>query len=117
MKKKVIAIAAIILAVISIIAIIAGVVAANKNGKKDTLYVTENFDDTATYEMPKSMAFTAKSLAVAQANGQAVNVKIKATVIPDDASNKTVDFSVEWGYATVHKDEAVTDFITFTQDY
>ena len=67
--------------------------------------------------MPKSMAFTAKSLAAANEKGQAVNVKIKATVIPDDASNKAVDFSVEWGYATVHKDEAVADFVTVTQEY
>ena len=63
------------------------------------------------------MMFSAKALAIAQANGQTVDVKIKATVIHDDASNKAVDFSVEWGYATVHKDEAVTDFITVTQDY
>lgn len=116
-KKKIVVIAAIILAVISIIAIIAGVVVANKKGGKDTLYVTENFDETEIYEMPKSMAFTAKSLAAANEKGQAVNVKIKATVIPDDASNKAVDFSVEWGYATVHKDEAVTDFVTVTQEY
>ena len=116
-KKKIIVITAVILAVISIIAIIAGVVIANKKDKKDTLYITENFDDAATYEMPEVMTFSAKALAVAQANGQAVNVKIKATVIPDDASNKAVDFSVEWGYATVHKDEAVTDFVTVTQEY
>ena len=116
-KKKIVVIAAIILAVISIIAIIAGVVVANKKDRKDTLYVTENFDETEIYEMPKSMAFTAKSLAAANEKGQAVNVKIKATVIPDDASNKAVDFSVEWGYATVHKDEAVTDFVTVTQEY
>lgn len=116
-KKKIVVIEAIILAVISIIAIIAGVVVANKKGGKDTMYVTENFNENVTYEMPKSMAFTAKSLAAANEKGQAVNVKIKATVIPDDASNKAVDFSVEWGYATVHKDEAVTDFVTVTQEY
>ena len=117
MKKKIIVIAAVILAVFSIIAIIAGVVISNKKDRKDTLYITENFDETEIYEMPKSMAFTAKSLAEANEKGQAVNVKIKATVIPDDASNKAVDFSVEWGYATLHKDEAVTDFVTVTQEY
>ncbi len=117
MKKKIIVIAAVILAVFSIIAIIAGVVISNKKDRKDTLYITENFDETEIYEMPKSMAFTAKSLAAANEKGQAVNVKIKATVIPDDASNKAVDFSVEWGYATLHKDEAVTDFVTVTQEY
>lgn len=116
-KKKIVVIAAIILAVISIIAIIAGVVVANKKGRKDTLYVTENFDETEIYEMPKSMAFTAKSLAAANEKGQAVNVKIKATVIPDDASNKAVDFLVEWGYTTLHKDESVTDFVTVKQEY
>ena len=119
MSKKKIFITAItvILSAICVMAIVASVVIANKEGKKDTLYVTENFDDTVTYEMPKSMAFTAKSLATANEKGQAVNVKIKAMVIPDDASNKAVDFSVEWGYATVHKDESVTDFVTVTQEY
>ena len=119
MSKKKIFITAItvILSAICVMAIVASVVVANKKGRKDTMYVTENFNDTVTYEMPKSMAFTAKSLAAANEKGQAVNVKIKATVIPDDASNKAVDFSVEWGYATVHKDEAVTDFVTVTQEY
>lgn len=119
MSKKKIFITAItvILSAICVMAIVASVVIANKKDKKDTLYIAEDFNENATYEMPKSMAFTAKSLAVANEKGQAVNVKIKATVIPDDASNKAVDFSVEWGYATVHKDEAVTDFVTVTQDY
>ena len=119
MSKKKIFITAItvILSAICVMAIVAGVVVANKKDRKDTLYVIENFDETEIYEMPKSMAFTAKSLATANEKGQAVNVKIKATVIPDDASNKAVDFSVEWGYATVHKDETVTDFVTVTQEY
>lgn len=75
-----------------------------------------NYSESKVIDMPEVMTFSAKALAIARANGQTVDVKIKATVIPDDASNKAVDFSVEWGYATVHKDEAVTDFVTVTQE-
>ena len=94
-KKRIfITTVAIILALLSVVTVVIVAVNTSKNNK-DTLYITENFEDTTTYEMPEVMTFSVKALAVAQANGQTVDVKIKATVIPDDASNKAVDFSVE----------------------
>lgn len=68
------------------------------------------------YEMPQKMSFTAQSLAVAQATGQTIDVRIFATVMPSDAVNKEVDYSIDWGYAPTHGTEPVTDYVTVTQD-
>ena len=113
-KRKAIKLTAIVLVVLTIFA---AIFAAIYFGKQDapvadkTLNVeTENgFDNTKTYAMPKTMAFTAKSLAAAQANGQTVDVKIKASVSPWDAANQAVDYSIAWGVAPTHGKEAVTD--------
>lgn len=120
-KRKAIKLTAIVLVVLTIFA---AIFAAIYFGKQDapvadkTLNVeTENgFDNTKTYAMPKTMAFTAKSLAAAQANGQTVDVKIKASVSPWDAANQAVDYSIAWGVAPTHGKEAVTDYVTVTQD-
>jgi len=85
--------------------------------KQSPVAIDENeFDSTKTYAMPETMSFTAKSLAAAQANGQTVNVKITATITPDDAANQAVDYSIAWGIAPTHGKEAVTDYVTVTQD-
>lgn len=120
-KRKAIKLTAILLVVLTIFAAIFAAIYFVKQDSHiadNTLNVeTENgFDNTKTYAMPKTMAFTAKSLAAAQANGQTVDVKIKASVSPWDAANQAVDYSIAWGVAPTHGKEAVTDYVTVTQD-
>ena len=120
-KSKAIKLTAIVLAVLTIFAAIftaiyfvrqdAPIADNTLNGENEN-----GFDNTKTYAMPKTMAFTAKSLAAAQANGQTVDVKIKASVSPWDAANQAVDYSIAWGVAPTHGKETVTDYVTVTQD-
>ena len=70
------------------------------------------YSENKVYDMPKAMAFTAQTLAAAQANGQTVDVAIKANITPWDAANQLVDFSVAWGTAPTHGKESVTDYVT-----
>lgn len=69
-----------------------------------------------TYAMPKAMAFSSERLVAAIAAGTSVDVKISVTVLPVDAANKTVDFSVDWGVAPSNGMNAVTDYVTVTAD-
>lgn len=73
-KRKAIKLTAIVLAVLTIFAAIFAAiyfVRQDSPAADNTLNVeTENgFDNTKTYAMPETMAFTAKSLAAAQSNG------------------------------------------------
>lgn len=122
-KQKVLKITAILLAVITIvIACVIGICYSVNVKKQDNLpqaEVTEpefEYSENKVYNMPKAMAFTAKTLAAAQANGQTVDVKIQASVTPWDAANQQVDYSITWGAAPTHGKEAVTDYVTVTQD-
>ena len=118
-KSKAIKLTAIVFAVLTIFAAIFTAIYFVRQDAPiadNTLNVeNENgFDNTKTYAMPKTMAFTAKSLAAAQANGQTVDVKIKASVSPWDAANQAVDYSIAWGVAPTHGKETVTDYVTVT---
>lgn len=98
----------------------------NKDEKKDDVQESEKaevVDDEGNklekgvvYEMPKAMAFSAESLAVAAAAGQSVDVKVSVTVTPYDAADQTVDFSVAWGAAPTNGSKTVTDYLTVTPD-
>ena len=95
--------------------ILAGILFGTVYKKKPAEIKAETVKENQTYEMPKAMTFTAKNLAAAQANGQTVDVKIKAKISPSDAENQTVDYSVAWGVAPIHGKESVTDFVIVTQ--
>lgn len=85
---------------------------------------TENvvLDNTITsteekvYTMPKLLSFRASTLAAAVRSGGTVDVKVKASVSPYNATHPEVDFSVEWGNAPTHGSNPVTDYVTVTQD-
>ena len=96
--------------------ILAGILFGTVYKKKPAEIKAETVKENQTYEMPKAMTFTAKNLAAAQANGQTVDVKIKAKISPSDAENQTVDYSVAWGVAPIHGKESVTDYVIVTQD-
>lgn len=122
-KQKVLKITAILLAVITIVtACVIGFCYSVNVKKQDNLpqaEITEpdfKYSEPKVYNMPKAMAFTAKTLAAAQANGQTVDVKIQASVTPWDAANQQVDYSIAWGAAPTHGKEAVTDYVTVMQD-
>lgn len=66
------------------------------------------------YEMPKTIAFTAKALAASSQRSAAV--KIEAYVYPESAVNKKVDYSVAWGNAPSHGKEQVSNYLTVTPD-
>lgn len=103
-----------ILALLAVI--LAGILFGTVYKKKPAEIKEETVKENQTYEMPKAMMFTAKYLAAAQANGQTVDVKIKAKISPSDAENQTVDYSVAWGIAPIHGKEFVTDYVIVTQD-
>ena len=122
-KSKAIKLTAIVLAVLTIFAAIFTAIYFVRQDAPiadNTLNVeNENgFDNTKTYAMPKTMAFTAKSLAAAQANGQTVDVKIKASVSPWDAANQAVDYFIDFVNADSEwaSGKTVTDYVTVTQD-
>lgn len=99
----------------------ASIILAANNGKDNPSGKDESTEETIAdatddeiYPMPRAMSFTANTLAAALAEGQTVDVKIKAIVSPYDAANQFVDYSVAWGSAPEHGDEPVTDYVTVT---
>lgn len=80
-------------------------------------YVAEDGDGNKmetgkVHMMPSKMSFSAAALAAA--GGQGVTISIQATVLPVEAQNKLVDWSVEWGSASTFGENPVTDFVTVT---
>lgn len=75
----------------------------------------ENGNDLADgqiHAMPQAMVFRSSTLA----SGANAAVTLKATVKPDTAENKAVDWAVEWfdSSAAWAKDKTVTDYVTAT---
>ncbi len=60
------------------------------------------------YEMPRQINFTAAALA---ANPAGVSIQIQATVYPDNAANKAVDWSVAWANGS---DSDIASYIRVT---
>lgn len=67
-------------------------------------------EDGGSYAMPQVMTFTSASLAAANSAG--VSVSLTATVLPEDAPDKSVDWSVAWLVPV--EGEEVTDYVTVT---
>lgn len=68
-------------------------------------------DGEKVYELPKAMVFTKSAAAQNSAS-----VTLQATVLPDNAANKTVDWSVTFKNPSVAwaKNKVATDYITVT---
>ena len=68
-------------------------------------------DGEKVYELPKAMVFTKSAAAQNSAS-----VTLQATVLPDNAANKTVDWSVTFKNPSVAwaKNKVATDYISVT---
>ena len=100
MKKKVIAsIVAVVLALATCITLVACV--PNNTTSPESSVVVENKEtvsQTERYAMPRAMSFSQKGLD-RSATGS-VSVNVYATVYPDNAPNRKVDWTVEWADST-----------------
>ncbi|MBO5046743.1 MAG: hypothetical protein J6C93_07765 [Clostridia bacterium] len=107
MKKKILSFSAIGLAVVLILtALVTLVLSVNFKGK---------VQPEASYSyLPKNMTFTAETLSEALEEGKTVDVKVKAEVLPEAATNKEVDWSVSWAEGATRSEEDVTDYVTVT---
>lgn len=84
---------------------------ANDEGTFDTLIVDETVADGETvFPMPQAMSFT--TLLASETNTtHTATVRIQATVLPKDASNKAVDWTVEWGDGASLRGQNVGDYV------
>ena len=81
-------------------------------------------DEDIVYPMPAKMSFSALALAEARAgeptsstvaaSEQSVEVEIEAYVMPENATNREVDFSIAWGEGAQRSAEPVTNYVTVT---
>ena len=81
-------------------------------------------DEDVVYPMPAKMSFSALALAEARAgeptsstvtaSEQSVEVQIEAYVMPENATNREVDFSIAWGEGAQRSAEPVTNYVTVT---
>ena len=81
-------------------------------------------DEDIVYPMPAKMSFSALALAEARAGDptsstvaaseQSVEVQIEAYVMPENATNREVDFSIAWGEGAQRSAEPVTNYVTVT---
>lgn len=73
----------------------------------------KNMFEGQIYEMPSVLAFSADATTAAD-SGHTASVTLTATVLPVEATNKLVDWSVAWGVTKQHGSENVTDYVTVT---
>ena len=80
-------------------------------------------DADMVYPMPAKMSFSAQTFAqfgepgsAAVTSEKSVEVRIEAYVIPENANNREVDFSVAWGEGAQRSAEPVTDYVTVTPE-
>lgn len=73
----------------------------------------KNMFEGQIYEMPSVLAFSADAT-TASDSGHTASVTLTATVLPVEATNKLVDWSVAWGVTKQHGSENVTDYVTVT---
>ncbi len=77
------------------------------------------------YRMPEKMTFTAAGSGIPLArfgdpegtpSTARAEVRIEAYVVPENANNREVDFSVAWGEGAQRSAELVTDYVTVTPE-
>ena len=80
-------------------------------------------DADMVYPMPAKMSFNAQTFvqfgepgSAAVTSEKSVEVRIEAYVIPENANNREVDFSVAWGEGAQRSAEPVTDYVTVTPE-
>ena len=80
-------------------------------------------DTDMVYPMPAKMSFNAQTFAqfgepgsAAVTSEKSVEVRIEAYVIPENANNREVDFSVAWGEGAQRSAEPITDYVTVTPE-
>ena len=81
-------------------------------------------DEDIVYPMPAKMSFSALALAEARAgeptsitlaaSEQSVEVQNEAYVMPENATNREVDFSIAWGEGAQRSAEPVMNYVTVT---
>lgn len=64
------------------------------------------------YPMSSKMSFSSSALAAS--DNQGVTITLQAIVLPVDAKNKAVDWTVEWQTSSANGESPVTDFVTVT---
>ena len=83
---------------------------ASKNENKEPLSVDSLNVETVSSD--KVLLSASAPMLVSTTSGSAVSQTLTATVIPATATNKTVDWSVEWGDSS--NTATVTDYVTVT---
>ena len=73
-------------------------------------------DADMVYPMPAKMSFNAQTFSAAVTSEKSVEVRTEAYVIPENANNREVDFSVAWGEGAQRSAEPVTDYVTVTPE-
>ena len=82
-------------------------------------------DAGTLYRMPEKMTFTAAGSGIPLAqfgdpdgttSTASAEVRIEAYVVPENANNREVDFSVAWGEGAQRSAEPVTDYVTVTPE-
>ena len=82
-------------------------------------------DAGTLYRMPEKMTFTAAGSGIPLAqfgepegttSTARAEVRIEAYVVPENANNREVDFSVAWGEGAQRSAEPVTDYVTVTPE-
>ena len=82
-------------------------------------------DAETLYRMPEKMTFTAAGSGIPLAqfgepegttSTARAEVRIEAYVVPENANNREVDFSVAWGEGAQRSAEPVTDYVTVTPE-
>lgn len=110
MKGKVISIILAVLLAITAVALVAVLVSPAPKQEESKVAVSDEgfISEGKVYEMPRTMSFSAYSLEKSATNSVSVNVK--ATVYPENAPNKKVDWTVEW--ADSANTSNVSDYLT-----
>lgn len=71
-------------------------------------------ENGGSYMMPKAMSFTSASLAAASDAG--ITVELTAVVTPEDAPDKSVDWTAAWAPGAALSGEPVEDYLTLQPD-
>lgn len=76
---------------------------------------TEMFENE-TYEMPSALKFTGANVSSPSNASETytASVTLTATVLPTDATNKEVDWSIDWYINDISDNAIVTDYVTVT---